>query len=84
VRATTCEALLNSTLARLCAELSDVAAQRIGVSAEHSRRQIDGTEQARCRHFDVRATDVAHPRAQTTLVKARDLVKVDAAQIQLG
>jgi hypothetical protein len=84
VRVTTGEALLHSKLARLCAELIDVAAQRIGVSAEHSHRQIDGTEQVRCRHFDLRATDVAHLRAQTTLVKAKDLVKVDAAQIQLG
>jgi hypothetical protein len=84
VRVTTGEALLHSKLARLCAELIDVAAQRIGVSAEHSYRQIDGTEQVRCRHFDLRATDVVHLRAQTALVKAKDLVKVDAAQIQLG
>jgi hypothetical protein len=84
VRVTTGEALLHSKLARLCAELIDVAAQRIGVSAEHSYRQIDGTEQVRCGHFDLRATDVVHLRAQTALVKAKDLVKVDAAQIQLG
>jgi hypothetical protein len=37
----------------------------------------------RCRHFDLRS-DVAQVQAQTTLVKARDLVKMDAAQIQIG
>jgi len=78
------EAILQSKLARLCSELIDVAAQRIGVSAEHSHRQIDGTEQLRCRYFDLRATEVAHVRAKTALVKADDLVKMDAAQIQIG
>jgi hypothetical protein len=78
------EALLHSKLARLCSELIDVAAQRIGVSAEHSYRHIDGTEQLRCRNFDLRATELAHVRAETALVKAKDLVKMDAAQIQIG
>lgn len=78
------EALLQTKLARLCSELVDVAAQRLGVHAEHSHRQIDGTDQLRCRHFDLRASEVAHVRAQTALVKADDLVKMDAAQIQIG
>jgi hypothetical protein len=78
------EALLHSKLARLCSELIDVAAQRIGVSAEHSYRQIDGTEQLRCRHFDLQAAELAQVRAQTVLVKAKDLAKIDAAQIQIG
>lgn len=78
------EALLHSKVARLCSELIDAVAQRIGVSAEHSYRHITGTEQLRCRDFDLRATDVAHLRARTTLVKAKDLAKIDAAQIQIG
>jgi uncharacterized protein DUF3540 len=78
------EALLHSKLARLCSELIDVAAQRIGVSAEHSYRQISGTEQVRCRQFDLRADELANVRAQTVLVKAKDLAKIDAAQIQMG
>jgi hypothetical protein len=78
------EAILNSRLARLCSELVDVAAQRIGVRAEHSHRQIDGTEQVRCRHFDLKATELAHVRARSTVVKAKDLVKMDAKQIQIG
>ena len=84
VRVTTGEALLHSKLARLCSELIDVAAQRIGVSAEHSYRQIDVVEQIRCRQFDLRAAELANIRAQTVLVKAKDLAKVDAAQIQMG
>lgn len=78
------EALLNSKISRLCSELVDVAAQRIGVSARHSHRQIDGTEQLRCSHLDIQATELAHIRAKATLVKAEDLVKIDAAQIQIG
>ncbi len=78
------EALLNSKTSRLCSELIDIAAQRIGVSAQHSHRQIDGTEQLRCRHLDLQASEVAHVRAKTALVKAKDLVKIDASQIQIG
>lgn len=78
------EAIMNSGLARLCAELVDVAAQRIGVAAQHSHRQIDGTEQLRCRHLDLQASELAQLRAPTTLIKAKDLAKVDAAQIQIG
>jgi hypothetical protein len=78
------EALLHSKLARLCSELIDVAAQRIGLTAEHSYRQIDGTEQIRCRQYDLKAAEVANVRAQTVLVKAKDLAKIDAAQIQMG
>lgn len=81
---TTGEALLQSRLARLCAELVDVAAQRIAVSAEHSSRHIEGTEQVRCRHFDLRATELAHVRAEAALVKAKSLLKMDASQIQIG
>ena len=77
------EALLRTRLATICADLVDVAARRIGVTAEHSHRQIEGTEQVRCRHFDLRS-DVVHVQAHTALVKARDLVKMDAAQIQIG
>lgn len=84
VTVATGEALLHCKLSRLCSELIDIAAQRIGVSARHSHRQIDGTEQLRCRHFDLQATEIAHVRAKTTLVKAKDLVKIDAAQIQVG
>jgi hypothetical protein len=78
------EAVLQSKLARVFSELLDVAAQRIGVHAEHSHRQIDGTEQVRCRHYDLKATEVAQVRAQAALVKAKDLVKMDAKQIQIG
>lgn len=84
VSVATGEALLNSKWSRLCSDLIDVAAQRIGVSARHSHRQIDGTEQLRCRYLDLQATEVAHLRAQTTLIKAKDLVKIDASQIQIG
>ena len=84
MRVTSGEAILQSRLARLCSELVDVAAQRIGVRAEHSHRQIAGTEQVRCRHFDLKATELAHVRAQAALVKAKDLVKMDAKQIQIG
>jgi hypothetical protein len=77
------EALLRTRLGMICADLLDVAARRIGVTADHSHRQIEGTEQVRCRHFDLRS-DVAQVQAHTALVKARDLVKMDAAQIQIG
>jgi Protein of unknown function (DUF3540) len=84
VTVATGEALLNCKLSRLCSELIDIAAQRIGVSAKHSHRQIEGTEQLRCRYLDLQATEIAHLRAKTTLVKSKDLVKIDAAQIQIG
>jgi hypothetical protein len=84
VSVATGEALLHSRIASLCSELVTVAAERLGVSARHSHRQIDGTEQLRCRHLDLRASEVAHLRAGTTLIKSQDLVKIDASQIQIG
>ncbi|CAN5334779.1 hypothetical protein BH10PSE17_BH10PSE17_02010 [soil metagenome] len=81
---TTGEALLNSRAARICSTLIDIAAERIGVSARDSHRQISGSEQLRCQHFDLRAEQVAQIRAGSTLVKSRDLVKMDAKQIQIG
>jgi Protein of unknown function (DUF3540) len=84
VRTIAAEAVLESKLARLCTGLLDVVAQRIGVHAEHSHRQIDGTEQLRCRDLDLRASELAQVRAHTTIVKAKTLVKIDAAQIQIG
>jgi Protein of unknown function (DUF3540) len=84
LRAIASEVMLESKLARLCSGLVDVVAQRIGVHAEHSHRQIDGTEQLRCRDLDLRASELAHVRARTTIVKASTLVKIDAAQIQIG
>jgi hypothetical protein len=84
LRAIASEVVLESKLARLCSGLVDVVAQRIGVHAEHSHRQIDGTEQLRCRDLDLRASELAHVRARTTIVKASTLVKIDAAQIQIG
>lgn len=77
------EALLRTRVASFCGELLDVSAQRLSVVAEHSHRQIEGTEQIRCRTFDLQS-GVAHIRADAALVKARDLVKMDAAQIQIG
>jgi hypothetical protein len=84
LRAVAAEAVLDSKLARLCSGLVDVVAQRIGVHAEHSHRQIDGTEQLRCRDLDLRASELAHVRARTTIMKATTLVKIDASQIQIG
>ena len=84
IQLTAGEAIMNSALVRLCADLVDVAAQRIGVAAKHSHRQIDGTEQLRCRHLDLQASELAQLRAPAMLIKAKDLAKVDAAQIQIG
>ena len=78
------EALLDSRAARLCSEIVDVVAQRLGVSAQHSHREIAGAEQVRCRDFDLRAESLASVRAETTLVKSKSLVKIDASQVQIG
>ncbi len=78
------EALLGSRAARLCSEIVDVIAQRLGVSAQHSHREIAGAEQVRCRDFDLRADSLASVRAETTLVKSKTLVKIDASQVQIG
>jgi hypothetical protein len=78
------EALLDSRAARLCSEIVDVMAQRLGVSAQHSHREITGAEQVRCRDYDLRAESLASVRAETTLVKSKSLVKIDASQVQIG
>lgn len=78
------EALLDSRAARLCSEIVDVVAQRLGVSAQHSHREIAGAEQVRCHDFDLRAESLASVRAETTLVKSKSLVKIDASQVQIG
>ena len=78
------ETTVSSKLARLVADCVDVAAQRLGVSAQNSHRQIAGTEQVRCQHLDIVAKDVAQLRAGSTLLKSRDLTKIDASQVQIG
>lgn len=78
------ETTVSTKLARLVADCVDVAAQRLGISAQDSHRQIAGTEQVRCKHLDIAAQEVAHLRAGSTLLKSRDLTKIDAAQVQIG
>ena len=84
LRALAAEAALDSKFVRICTELIDVVAERIGVHARHSARHIEGVEQLHCRDLDLRAGELAHVRARTVLIKANALAKVDASQIQIG
>jgi hypothetical protein len=54
------------------------------VQARSHHRHIEDMEMVRAGHIDVRAEQVMHLNAEHTVVKSRELVKIDGKQIQVG
>ncbi|AKJ31918.1 DUF3540 domain-containing protein [Caldimonas brevitalea] len=47
-------------------------------------RQVDELESVRAGHIDLRAREMLHIHAQHSVIKSRELVKIDGTQIQVG
>lgn len=84
IQALGAQAHLGVKAVRVVADCIDTLAERVGLHARQSQRHIEGVDQQRCGHLDLQAEHVAQLRAGTTLMKSRDLTKIDAKQIQMG
>ncbi|MCW7541344.1 DUF3540 domain-containing protein [Aquabacterium sp. A7-Y] len=54
------------------------------LQAQGYHRQVDELESARVGHVDLRAREMLNIQAQHTVIKSRELVKIDGKQIQVG
>jgi len=81
-----CGASLDARFARACAVLDDarLTAERVVTRARWSARQIDETDHLRAGRIDHAARGTLCVRAESAVMHARCLVKIDGAQIQLG
>ena len=69
---------------KLVAKSIDSMMDRLTQRAKRAFRFVEGTEQVRARHIDYAASEIANLRGETTVVTARDLVKVNGEQIHVG
>ena len=84
MRVTGVEFVLRSGAARLFAEAAEAVLSRLQVSADRSYRHVAQAEHVRTGILDIKAEHVANIRAGTMLLTARELTKVDGAQIHVG
>jgi hypothetical protein len=68
----------------LFADACDIVADRIGTRAKRIYRFVEELDQLRTRHIDYRAQDTAQIRATHTAVTAKQVVKIDGAQVHVG
>lgn len=59
-------------------------ADRIVERAKRVFRFVEEVDQLRARHFDYRAEQTAQVKGETTVVTARQVVKVDGEQVHIG
>ena len=69
---------------RLVGKVFETMADRIVQMARNALRLVDDTERVRVGHLDQEATHTLRMHACRTVVTAKEVVKVDAGQIQLG
>lgn len=84
LRATGVEFVLRSKAARVFAQAAEAVLSRLQVAADRSYRHVAEAEHVRVGMLDVRAEHLANVRAGTLLLTARELAKVDGAQIHVG
>ncbi len=82
--ATGAEFVLRSKAARLFTQALEALCARMQVGADRSYRHIAEAEHVRVGMLDVRAKHLANVRAGTLVLTARELAKVDGAQIHVG
>lgn len=70
--------------AGLVARTFDVVAERITERAERVFRFVSEMDQLRARHFDYRAEHSAQIKGENTVVVARQVARVDGAQVHIG
>ena len=62
----------------------DVVAERITEKAARVYRTVSELDQLRARHFDHRADGNARISARSTVITAREMVKMDGEQVHIG
>jgi len=70
--------------AGLVAKACDLAADRLASHLKRSYRSVEEYEQLRARHIDHRAEQTLQLKAETTVVTARQVAKIDGAQVHIG
>ncbi|RLB46221.1 MAG: hypothetical protein DRI90_27570 [Deltaproteobacteria bacterium] len=68
----------------LVARNYDLVAERITQRAARAYRFIAELDQLRARHFDYRAEHSAQLKGETTVLTARQVIKVDGEQVHIG
>ncbi len=58
--------------------------QSLNLRAKSYQRRIEDMELVRLGHLDQRVEGLAHMHAQHTVIKSKELVKIDGKQIQVG
>jgi hypothetical protein len=78
------ELIARTRLARWVGEVTELLTQRLQVNAQRSYRTVEQAEHVRTGLLDVQARHAVHIRARHALIRAKDLAKVDGAQIHVG
>ncbi len=78
------EFIARTRLTRWVGEVTELLTQRLQVNAQRSYRNIEQAEHVRTGLLDVQAQHAVHIRARHALIRAKDLAKVDGAQIHVG
>ncbi|MCC6523158.1 MAG: DUF3540 domain-containing protein [Polyangiaceae bacterium] len=68
----------------LFAERVEARASRLLTRAKHAFRFVEGLEQVRAGHYDLRAEGLAALRGENTILAARVLAKLDGEQVKIG
>jgi len=84
VQLTSRDVLVTSSLARMTCRIRELLTGRSHVSADHSYRHIQKTETVRTEVYDLEARSLASVQAPCTLIKGKNLVKVDSSQVHIG
>lgn len=70
--------------AKIVAKSIDGLVERMSQRVKRSFRWVEEIDQVKAKHIDYAAENVAHIRGETTVVTAKDLVKVNGEQIHVG
>lgn len=62
----------------------DMVLDRFSQRTKRSYRTVEGIDQVRAGHVDVAVNGTMHLRGEHTVVSARDVVKMDGRQVQIG
>ncbi|MBW2528117.1 MAG: DUF3540 domain-containing protein [Deltaproteobacteria bacterium] len=68
----------------IAARTCDWVADRVASRIKRAYRTVEEYEQLRARHIDYRAEQTAQLKGETTVVTARQVVKVDGSQVHIG
>ena len=73
-----------NTTTRFTSKVFDLLSRTMRVSAERSYKTVNEADHHRVGVYDLKAEEMANIRARCTIVKGKELVKVDSSQINIG